>query len=344
VLPDGTYDKGTVVVHDRWGRHGRAHLPAMTVDTTPPTLEVAPDAGAAADGKVVAAVTTDDGAVVRWRLVDRGGDVVERGRTTAENGTATVESDPDRGTYRLVVSAADGFGRTTTARSTSRVADDPWPVWLTAPLWTLLVAGLLAAAAGLVLLVRRVRDPEHPVRQSVAAAVEATRARVGALLGPVPEGDAAATVAALLEPDPEPDPAVARAPFMPAPRLRSRSGGRVPPDDQVFHRTPVRVYETAEEREDGPVLGSRTAELVLARDAIALVDDRTGDVWSGRIADLAHVGDDTTMVLPAGARQWIGLVYTDRDITRLALDLVAADQTELAGNPLTSAGSGSSGG
>ena len=108
-------------------------------------------------------------------------------------------------------------------------------------------------AAGLVLLVRRVRDPDHPVRQSVAAAVGATRDRLGALLGPVPEADAAATVAALLEPEPEPEPEpeAPRAPFMPSPRLPSRSGGTLPADDQVFHRTQVRVYETAEEREDG---------------------------------------------------------------------------------------------
>jgi hypothetical protein len=101
------------------------------------------------------------------------------------------------------------------------------------------------------------------------------------------------------------------------------------------------VYETAEERDDGPVLGSRTAELVVARDRIALVDDRSGDVWSGRIAELAHVLDDTTVVLPAGEHGWIGLVYPDPQATRPALDLVVpTEQSERRLAPAGTTGQG----
>jgi hypothetical protein len=115
---------------------------------------------------------------------------------------------------------------------------------------------------------------------------------------------------------------------VPHPRLPSRAGGELPDDGQVLHRTRVLLYETAEERDDGLVLGSRTCELVVARDRIALVDERTGDVWSGPIAELAHLHDDSTMVLPVGEDRWFGLMYGDPGLTRPALDLVAAEQAE----------------
>ena len=326
-LPDGTYRDGTVLVRDARGRSGRERLPRLTVDTTPPTLDVAPDPGAAADGMLQAAVSTEAGATVRWRALDSDGDVATSGQVALEDGEGTLSADVDKGDYRLVVVATDTFDQATKARSSARVAEDPWPTVVVAALWALLALGLVAAATGLVLLVRRARQHGSVVRRATATVTRVVRERLRAFLGPVPEGDAAATFAALLEPEPEPR-SERQAPRIPFPRLASRSGGALPPDDQVFHRTPVRVYETAEEREDGPVLGSRPAELVVARDSIALVDDRTGDVWSCRVAERAHVGDDTTMVLPAGGSGWFGLVYADHEMTRLALDLVAADTGE----------------
>ena len=333
-LPDGTYRDGTVRVRDARGRTGRTQIPELTVDTTPPTLDVTPDHDAAADGTLQAAVRTEDGATVRWRALDSDGDVVTSGEVALEGGEGTLAADVDQGSYRLVVVATDGFDQATKARSTARVADDPWPLVVVVALWTLLVLALVAASAGLVLLLRQARRPGSAVRRVAATGARVLQERLRSFLGPVPEGDAAATFAALLEPEPElrPEREVPRVPF---PRLPSRSGGELPPDDRVFHRTPVRVYETAEEGEDGPVLGSRGAELVVARDGIALVDDRTGDVWSCRVSERAHVGEDTTMVLPAGGSGWVGLVYTDHAMTRLALDLVAADRSE---RPLAGAG------
>jgi hypothetical protein len=310
-----------VRIRDTRGRTGLSRLPAVTVDTTPPTLDVAPDAAAAAEGSVRAVVTAEAGADVRWRLVDTAGEVVRSGEVSTEDGEGTITADVDEGRYRLVVGATDTFDRTTTVRTSSDVADDPLPAWLVFLLRLAAAVAALLAVAGLVLLVRWAARPDGPVRPALAAAGRAVEHRLRVLVAPVPEGDAAATVAALFETDDE-------GPRIPVPRSPSRAGGALPADDEVFHRTPVLLYETTEERDDGPVLGSRSAELVLAGERIALVDAGTGDVWSGRVAALAHVRDDTTMVLPEGRDDWIGLVYNDPELTRPALDLVAADQSD----------------
>ncbi len=320
-LEDGSHPAATVVVRDTRGRSGRAQLPGITVDTVPPTLAVTPDEDAAADGMLGATVTAEAGTDVRWQLVDPQGTVVESGEVATTDGRGTISADVEEGSYRLVVAATDGFDRTTKVRAGSQVADDPLPFWLVGLLFLGGAFAALTALAGLVRGVRWARDPASPVRTALARVGNAAARRLRVLVAPVPERDAAATVAALFEPDDE-------GPRVPFPRVASRAGGALPPDEEVLHRAPVRLYETAEEREDGPVLGSRTAELVLARERIALVDDRTGDVWSGRIAVLAHVRDDTTMVLPAGETGWIGLVYADPELTRPALDLVAADHSE----------------
>jgi hypothetical protein len=286
------------------------------VDTSAPSLAVTPDEQAAAEGSVRAAVRAEDNVDVTWRLLDPAGDVVGSGEVETSDGRGAITADVDAGTYRLVVAATDSFDRTTTVRTTSHVADDPWPGWLVALLRGLLTLATVLALAGLALLARWAARPGSPVRSALAAGGSAVKSRLRVLVGPVPEADAAATVAALFEEEAE----GRRIPF---PRLPSRSGGAPAAAGDVVHRTPVRVYETAEERDDGPVLGSRTAELVVTRDRIALVDDRSGDIWSGRIAELAHVRDDTTVVLPVGERGWVGLVYPDPQVTRPALDLVA---------------------
>ena len=332
-LKDGTYPQGTVSVRDTRGRKGRTRVPDVTVDTSPPVLDVAPDQDAAADGSLRAAVTAEDGVDVRWRLVDSDGDVVTSGVVDPQDGEGTIASDVEKGTYRLVVAATDAFDRTTTVRTISRVADDAWPVWLVVLVGTVLTLGAAPAVAGLVLLVRWARRPDSPVRPVLAAARRTAERRLRALRGPAPEVVAPGAEVTLFAPD-------GPGPRVPLPRSPSRAGGAFPPGDGVVHRTPVRVYETTEERDDGPVLGSRTAELVLAGEGIALVDDRTGDIWSGQVAAVAHLRDDTTLVLPAGEHGWIGLVYTDPELTRSVLDRVAADQAERRLAPAGTTGDG----
>src|SRR3712207_7721744 len=63
--------RGAVVVRATHGRAGSTRIPTLTVDTSPPLLEVTPDEKEAADGALGAAVTADEDATIRWRLLDR---------------------------------------------------------------------------------------------------------------------------------------------------------------------------------------------------------------------------------------------------------------------------------
>src|SRR4051794_1946736 len=161
-LPDGTYDKAKVVVRDTQGRTGTKKMPEFKVDTTPPTLTVTGDNAAADKGKLEFTVTTDEGALVTWALVEPSGQQVASGRYAANGHAQTITRDVGRGSYQLKVDATDLYDRTTSRQMSAQIASDPWPLWL---LPVLVAVGVALAGIVLLLLVRLWRGAAGGMRK-----------------------------------------------------------------------------------------------------------------------------------------------------------------------------------
>lgn len=152
-LPDGRYQGGTLNVHDQLGRTGKVVVPAFTIDTAAPTLEAVRTDRRSTTGRLVARVTAEAGAQVVWRVLDEGGQVVEKAKYVATGKPRTVDVNVEEGTAKLEVEASDEAGNGTTDGFTAEIEADP----LTATGWVVILI-LLGLLFGIGALVWRRRD------------------------------------------------------------------------------------------------------------------------------------------------------------------------------------------
>ena len=325
-LEDGTYDDVTMTVTDSQRRTGTVDLPTITVDTTPPQVEVEIDRQMAAEGKLAAEVTADEDTVVSWRLLD-GDRVVASGKYVALGGAQPLDRDVEEGSYELEVSATDTFDRTTVDRVTVAVAADP----LSASTIALLVLGALAlvaaAVGGTIAYLRHrrrtlgVKRPEKPQkvkgRKAKARASEEHREqevafaeadelwhrRHDALRTLIDiAGGAAPTVPVLAELEPL-------------------------PDEQVLFMVGAELTEMMDSDRLEVALGSSDGELVVTSHRFAFVGRaQRRDWWLPLVEQVRHRDHSHTSVKlrDSDTRSW--LQYDDPEVTRLYLDFAMAGQ------------------
>src|SRR4051794_36646910 len=174
---NGSYDNATVTVRDTQHRTGTSEPFTLTVDTTPPVLQVTSDRDAAHDGQLGFTVSTDAGNVVQWRLLGSGQREVASGTYAAGTNAETIAQDVPEGQFDLVVSATDRYDRTTTDVSSTAIGPNRVP--------TALIFFFLAGAAGLLTaIVVGLAHLLRPRRERIAAAMSRMRVSVAAMLRP----------------------------------------------------------------------------------------------------------------------------------------------------------------
>ncbi len=319
-LPDGTYDRATVTVRDARGRVGERRLRPFVVDTTAPDVAAELDTAAAAEGRLRAAVTTDPGAAVAWRLVDDAGSVITAGDVVAdESGAATLDRDVAEGEFSLAVSATDQFERTTTTTLAAVVAPDPWSYARAAVLVGLVAAGGLLLVILLLPLVPVLVTRGGRARARVTARrIERRAAR--ALAERKPEAGA-------------PIPVVRGPVVIPAQRGRDHGGVSIfplglalQPDERILHTTTGQLYEAVDADTDELVLDGHEGEVVVTNRRLVFLGDVTRDWWNGQIDGVDHVSEDRTVLRRLGEDAWSGLGYDDAEVTRLHLEMLVTDQ------------------
>lgn len=145
-LPDGDYPAGTLDLRDELGRTGKVAVPAFTVDTTSPLLEVVRVDDDSATGRLVARITAEAGARVVWRILDETGGQIRRAAYDATDSVRTVDVDVDEGTATLEVEASDAVGNQATDDVEAAIEADPLGVidWL---VFVILLVVVTAAVA-----------------------------------------------------------------------------------------------------------------------------------------------------------------------------------------------------
>jgi hypothetical protein len=145
-LPDGDYAAGELTLRDELGRTGTVAVPALTVDTTKPTLRVVQRTNESATGRLVALIAAETGARVVWRLFDSSGEEIEEATYVATDRDRTVDVDVADGTATLEVEASDGAGNSADDEITATIERDPLTAldWITTLIVLALISGLAA--------------------------------------------------------------------------------------------------------------------------------------------------------------------------------------------------------
>lgn len=171
-LPDGDYADGTLDLRDQVGRAGSVAVPAFTIDTTSPVLKVVRTDDDSTTGRLVARVTAEEGARVVWRVLDEGGEIVQRAKYVATGKDRTVDVDVEEGLATLEVEASDDAGNTERDDFEASIEADPLGVMV----WIifLIFVGLLLGG-GLLTWRRRHAIKGWAARQRRAAEVRKAR-------------------------------------------------------------------------------------------------------------------------------------------------------------------------
>ena len=312
-LEDGTYDGATVRVEDGDGRKGSETLPEITVDTTPPVLEVHADGKAADDGALLVEVTADKGSIVVWRVLD-GKTEITAGKYVAVGGPKSVGRNLDKGSYTFEVTATDVYGRRTTKQVDVDVAADPIPAktWVLAGLGALLLLLVLGWLLSRLwrrhqdkVAERRLHEPVKATKENVAAyeraeAAWAVRHRELTRLAEVAGGSAPSDI---ILPD----------------------GFSLLPDEQPLWVTGARLLEIAQSGGHEAALETASGHLVVTSMRLAFTGEQHRDWWLSLVERMRHLDHERTILRLHDGDSWSGVAYDDPELTRSYVDLALAE-------------------